>query len=77
MKVSGQVREVNATTLTLERPRNHAFKERVLAAAEIERPEVLEDGAGRVSPSPGSVMLTILFVSVLFLVSQARWQAGR
>ena len=65
-KVSGSVRELTDSAITLERPRNGAFKERQVALAGIQEVKVLEDGsAGRVKVtwfSAGISLLAALFV---------------
>lgn len=65
-KVSGSVRELTDSAITLERPRNGAFKERQVALTEIREVKVLEDGSGgRVKVtwfSAGISLLAALFV---------------
>jgi hypothetical protein len=72
--VSGQVRDLSADAITLERPRNYSFKERVLLLDEIDKLEVMEESAGRdAGSSPIKWGLVVLSAALFFFVTQVRW----
>jgi hypothetical protein len=72
-RVSGNVREVTADAVTLDRPRNYSFKERQVALGEIRELKVLEEAGGsNARMSWLAVSLTLIFTFCLYAASTIR-----
>ena len=72
-RVSGNVREVTADAVTLDRPRNYSFKEKQVALGEIRELKVLEEGGGRnVKMSWWALSLTLVVTLCLYAMSTIR-----
>ena len=71
--ISGQVRDVGDDSITLERPRDYSFDERVVAIADIAKLEVIEEADNKQPRfSIASVIATAVVALALAAISQIR-----
>jgi hypothetical protein len=72
--VSGELAACGVDSLTLVRPRNYAFEQRMIAVGDVKEVHVLEEGGGRIRFTPAGIALTAVIATFLLAVSQIRWQ---
>jgi hypothetical protein len=73
--ISGQVRDVESDSITLERPRDYSFEERAVAIADIAKLEVVEEANSKQPRfSIASVIATTVVALALVAISQIRIQ---